>query len=346
MPPPTAADVARASNTVDVSSLSNPSECRPTHLDLDVAISFEEQTIRGTAAYQVEVLSGKATYVALDCKDLDVFGCEVNGSPARHSLHDVEGMAPAIFGQQLRIELPPATRGGGGLTLTVSVRYATRPSSSALQWLPPSQTLGKKRPYLFSQCQAIHARTLLPCMDAPAAKVTYAAEVAAAGWATVLMSALSKGSAPGRHPDGTPDGTTVHKWDQPVPTSPYLIAFCVGDLASRDVSPRCRVWAEPALVEQVAYEFSETEAFLATAEALTLPYQWGRYDLVCLPPSFPYGGMENPCLTFVTPTLLAGDRSLADVVAHEIAHSWTGNLVTNATWEHFWLNEGWTMWLQ
>jgi len=155
------------------------------------------------------------------------------------------------------------------------------------------------------------------------------------------MSALSKGST--KSEDG---GKTTWHWEQPVPTSTYLIAICVGDLASRDISDRCRVWSEPGIVDAVAFEFSETEEFLKTAEDLTIPYMWGRYDVVCLPPSFPYGGMENPCLTFVTPTLLAGDRSLADVVAHEIAHSWTGNLVTNGTWEHFWLNEGWTTWLQ
>jgi len=141
-------------------------------------------------------------------------------------------------------------------------------------------------------------------------------------------------------------GARLCKWKQPVPTCSYLVALAVGDLSSRDISPRCKVWSEPALLEAVAYEFAETEEFLSVGESLTCPYLWTRYDILCLPPSFPYGGMENPCLTFVTPTLLAGDRSLAGVVAHEISHSWTGNLVTNETWEHFWLNEGWTMWLE
>jgi leukotriene-A4 hydrolase len=156
------------------------------------------------------------------------------------------------------------------------------------------------------------------------------------------MSAVQEGAAV------TTDGGAkrAFAWKQAVPTSTYLIAIAVGDLESREISKRCRVWSEPSMVEKVEYEFAETEKFLAAAEALTCPYQWGRYDVLCLPPSFPYGGMENPCLTFVTPTLLAGDRSLADVVAHEIAHSWTGNLVTNASWEHFWLNEGWTVWLE
>lgn len=154
------------------------------------------------------------------------------------------------------------------------------------------------------------------------------------------MSALQQG-------EGTCDGDIRSvKWLQPVPVPSYLVALAAGELESREISPRVKVWAEPSVVDAAAFEFSETEVFLTTAEDLTIPYVWGRYDVLCLPPSFPYGGMENPCLTFATPTLLAGDKSLADVIAHEIAHSWTGNLVTNCTWEHFWLNEGWTMWLE
>jgi len=192
-----------------------------------------------------------------------------------------------------------------------------------------------------AQCQAIHARSILPCQDCPAVKMTYDATVTVPKWATAVMSALSKESI------GTAEyGDRVFQFSQKVPIPSYLFALAVGDLDSRDISPRCRVWSEPSMVEAVAYEFSQVEDFLKAAEELTLPYQWTRYDILCLPPSFPYGGMENPCLTFVTPTLLAGDKSLADVVAHEAAHSWSGNLVTNETWSHFWLNEGWTIFLQ
>jgi aminopeptidase N len=177
----------------------------------------------------------------------------------------------------------------------------------------------------------------------------------------VLMSALASCASTA---DPTDPDLHVHTWHQPVPVSAYLIALAVGQLAQRDLSPRVRVWAEPDVVEKAAFEFTQTEEFLTAAESLSCPYKydpgypisylffkcdlyrWTRYDILCLPASFPYGGMENPCLTFATPTLLAGDRSLADVIAHEIAHSWTGNLVTNHTWEHFWLNEGWTVWLE
>ena len=197
-----------------------------------------------------------------------------------------------------------------------------------------------------AQCQAIHARSLLPCQDCPAVKMTYDARVTVPEWATAVMSALSKDSTKTNTVTTNDKGDKVYEFTQPVPIPSYLFALAVGELDSREISPRCRVWSEPSMVEAVAFEFSQVEDFLVAAEELTMPYQWGRYDLLCLPPSFPYGGMENPCLTFVTPTLLAGDKSLADVVAHEAAHSWSGNLVTNETWEHFWLNEGWTIFLQ
>ncbi|CAM9800066.1 unnamed protein product, partial [Laminaria digitata] len=184
-------------------------------------------------------------------------------------------------------------------------------------------------------------------------QITYEAKVTVPMWATCLMSALEVaaaqpvGGGDGRGGAGG-DGKHTFSWKQSVPMPSYLIAIAVGDLDSREISPRCvcRIWSEPGVVESAAFDFSQTEEFLQTAEGLVGPYEWGRYDVLCLPPSFPYGGMENPCLTFVTPTLLSGDKSLAFVIAHEISHSWTGNLVTNRTWEHFWLNEGWTMWLE
>ncbi len=332
----TSSDIARASCHIDKSSNSSPQVARCTHLDLEVSVDFEGKVVAGRASYDVEVIKAEG-YVDFDAKDLQIRAVEVNGKSSDFELAEGPAGDVSVFGSRLRVSLPASVPTGS--SVRVAIDYSTTPRSSAIQWLPPSQTLGGKRPYMFTQCQAIHARTLLPCQDAPAVKVTYKAAVTCKSWATVLMSALSRGKK-------EKGEDTVHDWEQPVPTSPYLIALCIGDLDSRDISPRCRVWSEPGLVDSVSYEFADTETFLTTAEDLTLKYQWTRYDLVCLPPSFPYGGMENPCLTFVTPTLLAGDRSLADVVAHEIAHSWTGNLVTNATWEHFWLNEGWTMWLQ
>lgn len=327
----------RAANKTDFTSLSDPSVARTTHLDLNVTVSFESQTLTGTASYDVELGQSNASresvqnMLTLDTKFLVISKCCVDNEEVKFTLSPPH----EIYGTLLSVPL------NGKKKQRVVVFYKTTKQSTAIQWLPPSQTLGKKYPYMFTQCQAIHCRAMVPCQDTPGNKITYDVTVTTPSWATCLCSALQKS----RKVDESAK-TATSLWSQLNPTSTYLIAFAIGNLASRDISDRCRVWSEPENVDKVAFEFDETESFLKTAEDLTLPYQWGRYDLVSLPPSFPYGGMENPSLTFVTPTLLAGDRSLADVVAHEIAHSWTGNLVTNATWEHFWLNEGWTMWLQ
>lgn len=249
------------------------------------------------------------------------------------------------FGSALHVPLPSSSSDNDTVSFTVT--YETTPDATAVQWLSPDQTAGKVHPYLFTQCQAIHARTMIPCQDTPAVKATYTASVSVPEPLVCVMSALATGSTTENPTKGIPDtertGNHVFTFSQPVPIPSYLIAIAVGDLAFRDIGPRSRVYAEPSVVDSAAWEFAETEAFLSAGENLLGPYVWGRYDILMLPPSFCYGGMENPNITFVTPTLIAGDRSLADVVAHEIAHSWTGNLVTNATWEHFWLNEGFTM---
>ncbi|GFH06372.1 Leuk-A4-hydro_C domain-containing protein, partial [Haematococcus lacustris] len=237
------------------------------------------------------------------------------------------------LGRPLHIPLPSPQPLGSRVCL--GVRFTTPPGSSALQWLEPSQTAGGQHPYLFSQCQAIHARALVPCQDSPGAKMTYTAKVRVPAELTALMSAVpdseQDAAAAGGSLDKLPEVQPPYPTKVPIP--PYLLALVVGELASRELGPRSRVWSEPSQVEAGAYEFADTASFLEAGEALAGPYVWGRYDLLLMPPSFPYG------LTFVTPTLLAGDQSLTNVIAHEIAHSWSGNLVTNATWQDFWLNE-------
>ena len=321
---------------MDLSSYSNPEETVVTHLDWTVAVDFEKEVLKAEATYTVNPLQPDARTLCLDTSCLKIISVRnVDGIELKYTLHS---MSQEHLGQKFEIALPTEKTKDGQYRITVV--YETTEECSALQWLPPSQTAGKTYPYLFTQCQAIHARSLLPCQDRCGVKMTYKANVTVPKWSTCVMSALLKS-------DQTVDDTKVYTWDQPVPIPSYLIALAVGDLTRQELSPRCAIWSEPSLIDAAAYEFAETEQFLSIAEDLAgKKYVWGRYDLLCLPPSFPYGGMENPCLTFVTPTLLAGDRSLADVVAHEIAHSWTGNLVTNATWDHFWLNEGWTTWFQ
>jgi len=310
----------------DPHSYFDDAQPRARQLRLRWEVDFDARRLGGEATldFGTEV-SG---VLDLDTKGLEISEVSVDGRPLAWDLAPEE----PILGRRLRLDLPAGTR-------ELSLRYATAADAVALQWLTPAQTEGKRHPYLFSHCQPIHARTLLPVQDTPAARVSYRAEVTVPEALTAVMSAGPTGVVPGPRP-----GTRSFGFDMPQPIPPYLLALAVGDLATRELSPRSRVWAEPATVEAAAWEFAGIEEMIRTAEALFGPYEWDRFDMLVLPPSFPYGGMENPRMTFLTPTLLAGDRSLVDVVSHELAHSWTGNLVTNASMDHFWLNEGFTVW--
>ncbi|XP_076469755.1 leukotriene A-4 hydrolase-like isoform X1 [Babylonia areolata] len=320
----------------DPCSFSRPDQCRVVNIHLDLEVDFGRKVILGTVHLSVERKSKDDKVLILDSNELNVekVSDQAKGQELQYSL----GEPVKPFGSKLEIVLPTSDSN----QFVVSIKYSTSPTCSALQWLRAEQTAGKRHPYLFSQCQAIHARSLYPCQDTPGVKFTYTAKVKAPQGVVILMSAVRL------TPEECPDDTScmVHRFEQKVPIPSYLLAIVGGDIESRSISPRSRVWSEKEQIEEAEYEFGETEQMLKTAEDLLGPYEWGQYDLLVLPPSFPYGGMENPCLTFVTPTLLAGDRSLADVVAHEISHSWTGNLVTNSTFEDFWLNEGHTMFVE
>jgi leukotriene-A4 hydrolase len=305
-------------NMSDLSSYSKPEEAVVTHLDWKISVDFSNEQLLAEATYSVHVLQSGATALNLDTNHLDIVGVKAfdGGDSLNFTLHPL-AKDKSHLGRRLEINLPKRNNDDDDDEICkITIFYSTTDLCTALQWLPASQTAGKFYPYLFTQCQAIHARSLVPCQDRCGVKMTYNATVTVPNWATCVMSALSKTTKI------SADKTEkVCTWDQPVPISSYLLALAVGDLVKKDISDRCAIWSEPNVVESAAYEFGETEDFLSTAEAITgMEYAWGRYDLLCLPPSFPYGGMENPCLTFVTPTLLAGDRSLADVVAHEIAH--------------------------
>lgn len=320
----------------DPCSFACPEECQVVGIDLDLDVDFNEHVLRGCVHLTLDKKKEDAECVILDTRGLTIKG--ITDQSTGQKLTYTLGEAVDSFGSKLEVKLPQTAE----KQFVISVEYETSPKCSALQWLKKEQTAGKRQPYLFSQCQAIHARSLVPCQDTPSVKCWYNAKVSALREITILMSAVRNKPEP--HP--TDDTKLVHKFEQKVPIPSYLIAIVGGDLESRKLGPRSHVWSEKEYVDQAAFEFSETEQMLKTAEDLLGPYVWGQYDLLVLPPSFPYGGMENPCLTFVTPTLLAGDKSLADVVAHEISHSWTGNLVTNRTWEDFWLNEGHTVFVE
>eukprot|EP00049_Salpingoeca_infusionum_P027443 m.32349 g.32349 ORF g.32349 m.32349 type:complete len:617 (-) comp9510_c0_seq1:1182-3032(-) len=300
------------------------------HMSLEFKADFDAKTLAGSVIHTVAVNEDDVAYFFLDFKGQKILGVTnvEDGSQLEFS-EEAAGL-----GSSLKVSLPPTPKGS---TVKVKVAFQTSPEASGIQWLAKEQTGCKKQPYLFTQCQAIHARSVVPCQDTPAHKCTYDAAVTVPSALTALMSAHSVGN------DAAEGDMTTYRFEQKVAIPTYLVALVIGLLESRDLGPRCRVWSEPDIIEKSAYEFAEVEQMLTHAETLLGPYVWGRYDLLVLPPSFPYGGMENPMLTFVTPTLLAGDRSLVNVVVHEIVHSWTGNLVTSKTWEHFWLNEGFTV---
>ncbi len=313
----------------DPHSHADSDQPRARHLRLVLRVDFAARRIEGEAT--LELVSPAAGVLDLDSKALEVL--EVSTGTGTSVPFEL-GPDEPILGSRLRLSLPAGTR-------EVRLRYRTSPDAPALQWLSPEQTEGGRHPFLFSQCQPIHARSLVPLQDTARHRLTYEAEVEVPEPLGAVMSAGPAGEGPGSRP-----GTRVFRFRMPQPIPPYLLALAVGRLESRELGPRSRVFAEPETVERAAHEFAETEAMIARAEELFGPYDWDRYDMLVLPPSFPYGGMENPRMTFLTPTLLAGDRSLVDVVVHELAHSWTGNLVTNADMEHFWLNEGFTVWAE
>lgn len=316
-------------NRPDPHSYFDAGQPRARHLQLQIDVSFARRTLAGRIVLELQRPSGGT--LDLDTKDLTIYSVRSEtGVDVPFELHGEE----PILGRRLRLLLPAGTQ-------RVAIEYETSPGATALQWLEPHQTEGGRHPFLFSQCQAIHARTMLPLQDSPQARITYRAEVTVPEPLTAVMSAGPAGSRPGQR-----SGTRTFSFDMPQPIPPYLLALAVGELRSRDLSPRSRIWAEPDTLEAAAFEFAHIESLLVAAEQLFGPYDWERYDMLVLPPSFPYGGMENPRMTFLTPTLLAGNRSLVNVVVHELAHAWSGNLVTNASMEHFWLNEGATVWAE
>jgi leukotriene-A4 hydrolase len=314
---------------LDPHSYYDATQPRTRHIRLNWFVNFERHQIDGSIILELEKAS--RGHFDLDSKAITVHSaCTQGGETVALQLGDPD----PILGSRLRLELPDGTT-------SITIRYATSPEAAALQWFEPEMTLGKRLPFMYSQCQSILARTIVPCQDTPRVRVSYSAAVTIPDTLTAVMSAGPAGNRQGETP-----GTRTFLFEMPQPIPPYLLAIAAGGLQSRDLSQRARVWAEPEMVDKAAYEFGEAEQMIETAERLFGPYEWDRYDMLVLPPAFPYGGMENPRMTFVTPTVIAGDRSLVDVIAHELAHSWTGNLVTNASMDHFWLNEGFTTWAE
>jgi leukotriene-A4 hydrolase len=308
----------------DPHSFSRPDLTAVNHLDLVLTVDFEKEQLSGSATWTLDSAHGKE--LILDVYDLDLKEVEVDGKKVKFEMSEKD----EILGQALIIPLKKKSR-------KVKITYATNPGARALQWLEPGQTAGKKLPFLFTQSQAILARTWLPCQDSPGVRYSYNATVTVP---PEMMAVMSAKNPQAKNDDG------VYNFEMEIPIPSYLMALAVGDLAFEPVSNRTGVYAEPDLLDAAAWEFGEMETMVVSAEALYGPYIWGRYDVLVLPPAFPFGGMENPRLTFATPTIITGDRSLTSLIAHELAHSWSGNLVTNATWNDFWLNEGFTTYFE
>ncbi|MFD2999182.1 M1 family metallopeptidase [Pontibacter toksunensis] len=312
---------------VDVHSYAKPAEAVAKHLDLDIAVDFEQKVLSGQAAYHIENKTG-TDEIIFDTRNLQVekvlLGEEMEETTFRL------GEGNQTLGQPLIVKIKPDTK-------KVTIQYKTSPDAAALQWLNPQQTAGKQHPFLFTQSQAILARTWIPIQDSPGIRITYNANIKVPKELLAVMSAEN----PVKKND---TGNYSFEMKQPIPS--YLMALSVGDMTFREIGEKTGIYAEPETIEAAAYEFAEMDKMLVAAEKLYGKYRWDRYDLLVLPPSFPFGGMENPRLTFVTPTVLAKDRSLTSLIAHELAHSWSGNLVTNGTWNDFWLNEGFTVYFE
>jgi aminopeptidase N len=319
----------------DVHSYARPEIARVTHVALDLTADFATGILTGSAGLDITAEPG-ANEIILDVRNLDIRDVrDAAGAP----LSFQTGVDDPILGQPLTIRFPAFAPGE---QRRIVIRYATRPDAAALQWLTPAQTAGGQQPYMFSQGQAILTRTWIPTQDSPGIRQTWDARIVAPSELKVVMSA--EGLTP--RGEQASSGQTAWRFREPNPVPPYLIAIGVGDLEFAAIDERTGVWTEPSMLPASRAEFVSTAEMVDVAERLYGPYRWGRFDLLVLPPSFPFGGMENPRLTFATPTIIAGDQSLVSLVAHELAHSWSGNLVTNATWADFWLNEGFTVYFE
>lgn len=311
----------------DAHSFSKPEKATVKHLDLDIKVDFDTQTISGKASWAINNIS-KGSEIIFDENTLNITQVTLGNDEKPTTFH--LGNSIEFHGKPLHVAIDANTT-------KVNIYYNTTKDAVALQWLKPEQTSDKKNPFLFSQGESIWSRTWIPCQDSPSVRFTYNAKVTVPKNLMAVMSAVN--------PQQKND-TGVYTFEQDKPIPSYLMAIAVGDIGFKAIDKRTGVYAELSVLDKAAYEFAELGNMVNAAEKLFGPYRWGRYDVLVLPPSFPYGGMENPNLTFLTPGVLAGDRSLTSLLAHELGHSWSGNLVTNATWDDIWLNEGFTTYVE
>jgi leukotriene-A4 hydrolase len=328
--------------TFDYHSYANVDQFRVSHMELDMRIDLQNKEIDASVALEIKRLDPRATRLVLDTKGLQITdvqqkATDLMGATAKSQTTWVSRpfhmeKADPILGTALVIDLPPTSR----TKETIKIDYETVEGSSALQWLTGKQTANKK-PFLYTQSEPIGARSWIPLQDTPQVRFTYAATVHVDRGVRVVMSADND-------PKVKTKGEFSFEMTQPIPS--YLVALAAGDIEFISTGPRTGVYAEKSMVKRAAKEFADTESMIQANEKMFGPYRWTRYDVLVMPPSFPEGGQENPRLSFITPTVVAGDKSLVSVIAHELAHSWAGNLVGNATWRDLWLNEGFTDYME
>jgi leukotriene-A4 hydrolase len=311
----------------DIHSYAKPEEAVVKHLDLEIAVDFDTQSISGKASWEIENVS-KVKRIIFDENTLEISKVTL-GTDEKETKFFL-GPDSEFHGRPLEVTIAPDTK-------IVNIYYKTTKDAVALQWLKPEQTADKKKPFVFSQGESVWTRTWIPCQDSPSIRFTYVAKVTVPKDLMAVMSAVNPTKK---------NNTGVYTFKQEKAIPSYLMAIAVGDIAFKAIDERTGVYAEHSLIGKAAWEFAELGKMVDAAEKLFGPYRWGRYDVLVLPPSFPYGGMENPNLTFLTPGVIAGDRSLTSLLAHELGHSWSGNLVTNATWDDVWLNEGFTTYVE
>ncbi|KAH6899913.1 peptidase family M1-domain-containing protein [Thelonectria olida] len=321
--------------TRDPSTLSNYDAWRTQHTTADFKINFEDKRLQGTVnLYLQSQTDRQSNEIILDSRFLDISNVSIDSVDSTWELKEYS----APLGAPLHISIPKGAAKGEIVNLAIQLK--TTKDCTALQWLTPGQTSNRRYPYMFSQCQAINARSIFPCQDTPDVKSTFTFKI------TSQLPVVASGVPVGDH-EGTPGFDKLYHFEQKVPIPSYLFAVASGDIATAPIGPRSIVATGPNELADCKWELErDMEKFMEVAEKLVFPYKWGAYNVLVLPPSFPYGGMENPIYTFATPTIISGDRQNVDVIAHELSHSWSGNLVSNASWEHFWLNEGWTMYLE
>lgn len=310
----------------DLHTLSNADSIDMKHLSLDLEIDLKTKKLGGWAIWDIDN-NKSISILRLDNNNLKIDSVLVDGKYSSFSF----GEKQEHLGAALLIPIEKTTK-------KVAIKYAASQNATALQWLEASQTTGKKYPFLYTQSESIYARSWVPCPDGPGIRFTYSARIKVPKGMMAVMSANG-------NPQQANDSGIYHfEMDKAIPA--YLLALAVGDIRFKQVDDRTGVYAEPEMIEKVHYEFADMGKMVVSAEKLYGPYRWGRYDVIVLPPGFPIGGMENPKLTFCTPTVIAGDRSLVNLIAHELAHNWSGNLVTNATWDDIWMNEGFTVYFE